>query len=185
MNRFKIRLPARAQRIAFLSLAAVTAALLSGCGAGQISQMAAQQAAVNGNVATIPNKVALRDIRLQAEQNSGDYIQKGRSIDLVAVAVNLSSYDTDKLTQITSDIGQVAISGTPELNPSAILFIGTPDGQHVAPGPLEPNTAVKAVVNLDKDVSSGLLYDFTFVFEKAGQITVKVPIAAGTPSQQG
>jgi len=50
----------------------------------------------------------------------------------------------------------------------------------VAPGPLGSNTnAAKATVTLAKPISNGLLYNFTFNFEKAGQATLQVPISAG------
>ena len=47
-------------------MAALIAAVLTGCGAGQISQMATQEPAVNGNKVSF-NNVALRDIRIQAD----------------------------------------------------------------------------------------------------------------------
>ncbi len=50
--------------------------------------MAVQEPAVNGNKVTIKN-VALRDIRIQADQ-TGDFVQPGRTVDLVLVAVNQS-----------------------------------------------------------------------------------------------
>jgi hypothetical protein len=163
VNRFKI------------GLVALVATMLSGCGAGQISQMATQEPAINGNRVTI-NNVALRDIRIQATQN-GDFIQPGRTVDLVAVAINQSPDQPDRLVGITSDIGTVTISGDGRVPPAGILSIGTPDGQKVAPGPT--SNAVKATVNLSKPISNGLTYDFTFNFEKAGQASVLVPISAG------
>jgi hypothetical protein len=164
-------------RFAVVGLVALFAALLSGCGAGQISQMAAQEPAVNGNHVSI-NNVALRDIRMQAVQTS-DFLQPGRTVELVAVAVNQSPDVPDRLVGITSDIGTVNIAGDGRVPPAGMLFIGTPEGAQVAPGPLEPNNAVKATVALSKPISNGLTYNFTFNFEKAGQATVAVPISAG------
>jgi copper(I)-binding protein len=165
VNRFKI------------GLVALVAALLSGCGAGQISQMATQEPAINGNRVTV-NNVALRDIRIQAAQN-GDFLQPGRTVDLVAVAVNQSPDQPDRLVGITSDIGAVTVSGDGRVPPAGMLFIGTPEGQKVAPGPTGSSNAVKATVNLAKPISNGLTYNFTFNFEKAGQATVLVPVSAG------
>ncbi len=186
MNRFKIslpiRLPALASRVAVVGLVALVAALLSGCGAGQISQMATQEPAVNGNKVTI-NNVALRDIRMQAAQ-TGDFLQPGRRVDLVLVAVNQSPDVADRLVGITSDIGTVALSGDARLPAGGMLFIGTPEGQRVAPGPLDSNNAVKATVTLAKPITNGLTYNFTFNFEKAGQASVMVPISAGLAPQQ-
>ena len=175
MNRFKISLP-------ILSVVALIAALLSGCGAGQISQMATQEPAVNGNKVTL-NNVALRDVRMQAAQ-TGDYLQPGRTVDLVLVAVNQSPDVADRLVSVISDIGTVTVSGDARLPAGGMLFIGTPDGGKVAPGPVgSNNVAAKATVNLAKPITNGLTYNFTFNFEKAGQASVMVPISAGLESQ--
>ncbi|OBA74304.1 hypothetical protein A5641_28180 [Mycobacterium sp. 1554424.7] len=168
-------------RFAVVGLVALVAALLSGCGAGQISQMATQEPAVNGNKVTV-NNVALRDVRMQAVQ-TGDFLQPGKTVDLVAVAVNQSPDVPDRLVSITSDVGAVTIGGDGRLPAGGMLFIGTPDGPKVAPGPIEANNAVKATVALAKPISNGLTYSFTFNFEKAGQATVLVPISAGLGPQ--
>ncbi|GBG36100.1 hypothetical protein [Mycobacterium montefiorense] len=178
MNRFKNSFAVRLRaRVAAVGLAALVAAVLTGCGAGQISQMATQEPAVNGNKVSI-NNVALRDIRIQASQ-TGDYLRPGKSVDLVLVAVNQSPDVADRLLGISSDIGTVTVTGDPSLPASGMLFIGTPEGQKVAPGPLNPNSAAKASVNLAKPITNGLSYKFTFTFEKAGQASVQVPISAG------
>ncbi|GLE54085.1 hypothetical protein [Mycobacterium montefiorense] len=178
MNRFKNSLAVRLRaRVAAVGLAALVAAVLTGCGAGQISQMATQEPAVNGNKVSI-NNVALRDIRIQASQ-TGDYLRPGKNVDLVLVAVNQSPDVADRLLGISSDIGTVTVTGDPSLPASGMLFIGTPEGQKVAPGPLNPNSAAKASVNLAKPITNGLSYKFTFTFEKAGQASVQVPISAG------
>lgn len=184
MNRIRTGLPVRlAARVAFVSLAAVVAVVLSGCGAGQISQMAVQEPAVNGNRATI-NNIALRDIRIQAVQTS-DFIEPGRTVDLVLVAVNQSPDIADRLLSITSDIGSVTLTGDGRVPASGMLFVGRPEGQNVAPGPLDNSNVAKASVTLVKPISNGLSYNFTFTFEKAGQGTVGVPISAGLAPQQG
>ena len=169
MNRFKI------------GLVALVATLLSGCGAGQVSQMATQEPAVNGNRVNL-NHVALRDIRMQAVQ-TGDFVQPGRNVDLVAVAINQSPDTADRLVGITTDIGTVTLSGDARIPPGGMLFISIPEGQKVPPGPPNANNAVRATVNLSKPISNGLNYNVTFNFEKAGQATVQVPISAGLPHQ--
>ena len=178
MNRFKtslaVHLPAR---VALVGVAALIAAVLTGCGAGQISQMATQEPAVNGNKVSF-NNVALRDVRIQATQ-TGDFLRPGKTVDLVLVAVNQSPDVADRLLGITTDIGTVTVNGDTHLPPSGMLFIGTPEGQKVAPGPLNSNSAAKASVSLAKPITNGLSYNFTFTFEKAGQTSVLVPISAG------
>lgn len=183
MNRIRTGLPTRlAGRVTLVGLAVLIAGVLSGCGAGQISQTAVQEPAVNGNRATI-NNVALRDIRIQATQ-SNDFIQPGRTVELLLVAVNQSPDVADRLVGVSSDIGAVTVSGDARLPAGGMLFVGRPEGQNVAPGPLNSNNAVKATVSLVKPISNGLNYNFTFTFEKAGQASVSVPISAGLAPPQ-
>jgi hypothetical protein len=183
VNRFKIRLHA----LAVIGLVALSAPALSGCSAGQIAQTANQEPAVNGNRLTIANgdqRVELRDIRIQASQ-TGDFIERGRTVDLVFVAVNQSPYVPDRLVEITSDIGKVEITNDARLQPSGMLFVGAPEGQRVeAPGPVGNSTAAKAVVTLSEPISNGLTYKFDFKFERAGQGSVMVPISAGPKPQR-
>lgn len=178
MNHSNIRPPLRLAKLtAWLAAVALAVVALSGCGTGQISQTANQEPAVNGNRVTV-NNIALRDIRIQAPQ-TGDFLQPGKTVDLVLVAVNNSPDVNDRLTGITSDIGNVTVSGDAKLPAGKMLIVGTPEGQAVAPGPAEGNGAAKATVNLTKPITNGLTYKFTFKFEKAGEASVQVPISAG------
>jgi len=52
------------------------------------------------------------------------------------------------------------------------------DGQAEAMGSARP---FAAEVTLSKPIANGLTYNFTFGFEKAGKVTVAVPISAGEP----
>ncbi|OBG57894.1 MULTISPECIES: hypothetical protein [unclassified Mycobacterium] len=180
MNRFEMSLPVRPALTVLAGL--LLALVLSGCGAGQVSQMAVQEPAINGNKVTF-NNVALRDIRMQAQQ-TGAAIQPGQAVELVLVAVNQSPSVPDRLVSITSDVGSVTVSGDGRLPAGGMLLIGTPEGQKVAPGPMGSSNAARATVNLAKPISNGLLYNFTFNFEKAGQATVLVPVSAGLDQPQ-
>lgn len=125
MNHSNIRLPFRPAKLtAWLAAVVLAVVALSGCGTGQISQTAAQEPAVNGNRLTI-NNVALRDIRIQAAQ-TGDFLQPGKTVDLVLVAINNSPDVNDRLTGITSDIGNVTVSGDAKLPAGKMLIISTP-----------------------------------------------------------
>lgn len=174
MQRVMTRLAATSAALAACGL------ILTGCGAGQISQTADQEAAVNGTSATFSN-IALRNVHLQALQTS-DYLQPGRSIELMFVAANTSPDVNDKLLSITSDVGSVTLTGSSTVPAGGALIVGTPDGQTDAlpmgndqAGSAAPN----AVVTLTKPITNGLNYDFTFEFDKAGKKTVAVPISAG------
>ena len=175
MNRFKSRSSAVTVALAAFGLAA--AAGLAGCSAGQVSQTATQQAAVNGTSATVGN-VTLRNVHLRAPQ-TGDYVQPGGEAELLFVASNESPDNGDKLTSITSEFGTVSLSGDTSLPAMDVLVVGEPDGQVAALEQAEKSDAAKAMVNISKPITNGLTYDFTFTFEKAGKATVPVPISAG------
>ena len=75
-----------------------------------------QESAVDGNQAAV-NNVALRNVRIQAQQNS-DFLRPGTTVDLVLVAVNQSPDITDKLVGVTTDIGKVTVTGDPTCRPA-------------------------------------------------------------------
>lgn len=175
MNRNKSRSSAVTVALAACGLAA--AAALSGCSAGQLAQTATQQAAVNGTAAMVGN-VTLRNVHLRAPQTA-DYVAPGSEVELLFVAANESPDTADKLTSITSDYGSVSLTGDTSLPAHDVLVVGAPDGQISALEATEKADAAKAMVNINKPITNGLTYNFTFNFEKAGQITVPVPISAG------
>ena len=183
MNRFdyrdsKPRASRRSARVAALAAGGlIGTASLAGCGVGQVSQTAMQQSAVDGNQAVIKN-VALRNVRIQALQ-TGDFLRPGATVDLVLVVVNQSPDVTDKLVGITTDIGKVTVTGDATLPAGGTLFVGAPNGQDKkAVDAVEDADSVKATVTLAKPITNGPNYNFTFDFEKAGSVSVAVPISA-------
>jgi hypothetical protein len=176
VNRFDYRV-STSRRSAKLAAGAVLGAVaLSGCGAGQIAQTAMQQSAVDGNQAAVKN-VALRNVHIQALQ-TGDYLRPGATVDLVLVAVNQSPDVTDRLLGITTDIGKVTVTGDSTLPPSGVLFIGQNGQPKKANDAIEAAETVKATIALSKPITNGPNYDVTFNFEKAGTVSVPVPISA-------
>ncbi|AQT81895.1 hypothetical protein B1R94_25555 [Mycolicibacterium litorale] len=175
VNRLTNRLAAASAGLAACGL------ILTGCGSGQISQTADQESAVNGATATVQN-IALRNVHLQAVQ-TGDYLQPGRTVELIFVAANTSPDVNDKLVSVSSDVGSVAVTGDTAIPANSSLIVGTPDGQaEVTPmGSAQPT---KAEVTLSQPITNGLTYNFTFDFDKAGQTTVAVPISAGNAPRQ-
>jgi copper(I)-binding protein len=175
VNRLTNRLVAASAGLAACGL------ILTGCGAGQISQTADQESAVNGATANVAN-IALRNIHLQAVQ-TGAALPAGQTVQLIFVAANLSQDINDKLISISSDVGTVAVTGTTAIPAGASLIVGSADGQTeaTAMGSAEPT---KAAVTLTQPITNGLTYKFTFDFDKAGQTTVAVPIAAGGAEPQ-
>jgi hypothetical protein len=175
VDRFKPRTSAVTAGLAACGLAAAVA--LSGCGAGQISQTATQEPAVNGTSANIGN-ISLRNIHLRAVQST-DYVQPGSEVELIFVAANNSPDEDDKLVSITSDVGTVALTGDASVPASGVLVVGVPDGQTTPLESVEAAEAAEANVNLSKPITNGITYNFTFDFERSGEGTVPVPISAG------
>jgi hypothetical protein len=173
VNRIKSRSSGVTVALAAFGLAAA----LSGCSAGQVSQTATQQAAVNGTSATSGN-ITIRNAHLRADLTT-DYVQPGRQVELIFVASNESPDTPDKLTSITSDIGTVSLTGDTALPPTDVLLVGEPDGQIAPLEATETADAAKAMVNVSKPITNGLTYDFTFNFQNAGEVKVPVPISAG------
>jgi copper(I)-binding protein len=171
VNRFKSRLAAVS-----VGLAAVVIAV-AGCSAGQVSQTALQQPAVNGSGAAVGD-IALRNIYLRANLTA-DYVQPGSEVELVLVATNASPDAADRLMSVTSDVGTVTLAGDTTVPPDGMLLVGESDGQIAALESVEPAKAAKASVELTKPITNGLTYNFTFTFQRAGQTTVLVPISAG------
>lgn len=175
MNRLTNRLVAASAGLAACGL------ILTGCSAGQISQTADQESAVNGATANVAN-IALRNIHLQAVQ-TGAAVEAGRTVALIFVAANISPDVNDKLISISSDVGTVAVTGATAIPAGTSLIVGSADGQDEATalGSAEPT---KAEVTLTQPITNGLTYKFTFDFDKAGQTTISVPISAGGAERQ-
>ena len=132
---------------------------------------------MNGTAATVW-PITLRNVHLRAAQTT-DYVQPGSDVELLFVATNESPDAPDKLVSITSDYGTVTLSGDTSLPPVSALVVGEPDGQIAPLQQTETADTAKATVALNKPVTNGLTYDFTFTFDKAGSTTVAVPISAG------
>ena len=175
MDPLKPRTRALPAALAACGLAAGVA--LSGCSAGQVSQMATQEPAVNGTSSTV-GPIALRNVHLRAAQST-DYVQPGRNVDLLFAAINGSPDTSDKLVSIKSDVGTVTLSGDTSVPANGVLVVGEPDGQIAPLESAEKAEAAEASVSLSKPITNGLTYNFTFDFEKAGETTVTVPISAG------
>lgn len=169
--------------------ALAVAAALAGCGTGQISQTADQASAVNGASATAGD-LALRDVRIQAVQ-AGDALETGSTVDLLFVASNQSPDTGDELTGITTPIGKVSVTGVRKVPAGGVLVVSAPAGPDLPTAPaskalpdVEDAGTAAATLTLDREISNGLTYEFTFNFKNAGPVGVGVPISAGVPSHR-
>ncbi|MCV7422248.1 hypothetical protein H7K45_17005 [Mycobacterium yunnanensis] len=171
----------RTSVVALAACGLSAAVVLSGCGAGQISQTASQQPAVNGTLAWVGDPtsgIALRNVHLRAPQTS-DFVRPGDQAEVLFVAVNESAENEDRLVSITSDIGTVSLTGDLRVPAGGTLIVGTPDGVPSALDATEGADTAEAVVRLTKPITNGINYPFTFTFQRSGQTQVNVPISAG------
>jgi hypothetical protein len=161
----------------------IAAAALGGCSAGQQSQTATMEPAVNGSMATL-NNIALRNIRIRAE-HTGYAVEPGKAVDLVLVATNQSPDTADALVAVTADIGEITLLGNTAIPAGGILIVDSPDRVDAgALAAVEPANTAAATVILTKPINNGLIYQFTFRFTHAGETTVAVPVSADTDVPQ-
>lgn len=162
---------------AFAASGVALSAALTGCSAGQVSQTATQEPAINGVNGNL-GELALRNVHIAATQ-SGAQIQPGRDVDLVFVVTNQSADTPDKLVSVTSDVGRVQLTGSRDIPIGGSLVVGTPDGQPTPLEAVEPADSADATVSLSQPIANGLTYDFIFTFERAGEARLAVPVSAG------
>ena len=149
----KVEQEARVDRFKLAACGLVGAVVLSGCSAGQVSQTAVQEPAVNGTSANI-GEIAVRNAHLRATQTA-DYVQPGGEVELLFLASNGSPDVNDKLVSITSDIGTVTLTGDTAVPAGGALVVGAPDGQITALESVEAAEAAEATVKLSKPISNG------------------------------
>lgn len=180
------RLPRMIPVLGAVAIAAVTA--LTGCSSGQVTQTARQVSTINGASADLGD-LALRDIRILYP--SGGTYAAGSTAELVLVVVN-RALETDTLVEVTGDFFDSAAlpssGSSASATPSATLSATPTD----APTQASLDTPVPAqgslqfgtsdypsieLTDLSEDISVGQTVSVTFVFEKAGEVTVDVPVA--------
>ncbi|MCG5431432.1 hypothetical protein LV457_03895 [Mycobacterium sp. MYCO198283] len=182
MNRLQTRAP-RSRTVAGGLATVLTAALLAGCGAGQISQSADQKPAVNGTGASV-GELRLRDVYLQGQQR-GDALRPPQRVDLRFAVINDSGVRADELLSVTSEYGDVTLTGERDIPANGLLVVGAPEQLAV---PKNEGAGFRragdATVTLKREVSNGLLYPFTFTFREAGPVEVEVPVSAGYEAER-
>jgi hypothetical protein len=157
--------------------ALIAATALSGCSAGQQSQTAVMQPAVNGSMADL-NDIALRNVRIRAEP-TGYAVPPGKSVDLALVVTNQSMATGDRLTAVTSGIGEVTLVGDTAIPEGGVLIVDNPDRTDSdGLATVKPVNAAAATVVLSEPISCAMNYDFTFKFAHAHDISVIVPVVS-------
>ncbi|MGX7825619.1 hypothetical protein ACTG9Q_11055 [Actinokineospora sp. 24-640] len=188
---------------AALGLAAIMAS--AACSAGQVTQTAAHRPAVNGTMAEA-GAIALRDAKL-AYPHEGHF-SAGDDAPVIAALINTGT-EADTLVSASSPVAEaVELTGDTALPGGVSLMAGTPGEDVQAPTTTSaaatsaattttsaPAATTSAAVELGKldivltglkeDLYPGKVYPVTFVFAKAGSITVNLPIAAPSEARVG
>lgn len=184
--------PTRRRRMMTVAALAAGAALaLSGCSAGQISQTADQDAAINGNTADI-GTIALRNVHIVYPSDAGPHNNtKGGQAALALSIVNTGETVSDELTSVTTDLGTVKITPAEgdklEIAPSETVVVSTPQagaetgttGETVSTDAGETSPASIEITGLTQDITPGLTYHVSFNFKENGSVSVAVPVDAG------
>jgi copper(I)-binding protein len=140
--------------------------VLAGCGAGQISQTATQQAAVNGASGSA-GPIAIRDAQLAPPSDPQGVYQPGSTARLIVTIVNTGLSD-DTLVKVTSPAVE------------SITIDGSADGTKVLPG----GFAVSSGVDSD-DMTGGQAGDTASVVPTTAPETTtsSATVSPGTPSE--
>jgi copper(I)-binding protein len=169
--------------------ALVAAAVLTGCGAGQVASTATQVSNTTGGNAQV-GPLALRTVAIAFDGavEDGAVYRRGEDAPLNMTVVNEAG-ETDRLVSASTPLAEsVEISGTTDIASGRSLVVGgdtqqqgagSPGGAPVTtPQPREEGepTASVVLVGLREDVRSGISYPITFTFERAGDVTVAVPV---------
>jgi copper(I)-binding protein len=164
---------------AVLGIGAVMA--VAGCSAGQVTETDTQVAAVNGaNGET--QQAFVRDAQLTFPEGKPFY-PAGSAAPMQVVLVNESGA-ADRLVQVTSPYAaSVQLGGMTQL-PSRTTLRATgepaegPENPAVEGQPTDQRKIKITLKGMTRDIRPGVTIPVTFSFEKAGQVTVQVPIAA-------
>jgi copper(I)-binding protein len=100
-----------------------------GCGAGQVTQTARMEPAVNGNTGQAGD-IMLRDVRV-AFPESGEPYEEGDDAPLLLAIVNVGA-DEDRLVGATSPAGRIEMVGNPSLPPQTALQVVLPEDNPAA-----------------------------------------------------
>ncbi|MFC9473762.1 hypothetical protein ACWF99_16125 [Nocardia sp. NPDC055002] len=109
---------ARRRMVTVAALAAAAGIALTGCSAGQHTQTSTQAAAINGNHANV-GAIALRNVHIVYPEAAAEHDKGGKAVIAMSI-INNSETVTDELTSVSTDLGQVKITG-PAGDPKFVL----------------------------------------------------------------
>lgn len=163
---------------AVVLLALLSLLALAGCSAGAITQTSGQASAVNGATGQAGN-VAVRDATIEFTGNlAGDIYRQGRAAPLSMTLVNTGAV-ADRLVSVSSPVaGSAQVVGDAVLPGGSAVTVGNNSG--VASSALARRTVAIRLAGLNQPIRAGLTYPVTLRFERAGELTLLVPVGYPT-----
>lgn len=153
--------------------AVVGALLLASCSAGQITGTSTQRGSASGAAAGNGN-VLVRDAGIEFGPGTvltGFVYPAGATAALQMRIVNIGA-DGDRLLSATSPAAaSVQVAGQTDLPGGQELVVGSTPS--TTPG---VRSAQISLIGLREEVRSGLTYELDLVFERAGQISLALPV---------
>ncbi len=199
----------RTRRTGVAAIGVVIGAIaLAGCGAGQITQTSTQVSAVSGAQANV-GAIAIREAQFEYTATpTASVYTRGGNAPLELTIVNSAATD-DKLVSASSPVARsVRITGNVTVSGGRVLLVEgqpapvvaapvqgttptappTPSTQPASAAPTsaalapdaEPTGANIVLIGVNQEIRPGLSYPVTLTFQKAGAVTVSVPV--GNPT---
>lgn len=152
--------------------AAALLVLATGCAAGQVSQTNNQTSTVDGVAARVGD-IAVRAVRVEYP-SSGSY-PAGDSARLEFTVVNENVLEPDALIDVSSP----AFDGEPDSAEG--LPIDLPTGQDIS---FQADGITLELTDLSAELLPSVQVEVTFVFQNAGAVTVRAPVAVPMEYQE-
>jgi copper(I)-binding protein len=165
----------RPTRAALVAGALIGALALAGCGAGQITQTAEQQAAVSGANLTTQH-IEIRNAEIEFPVGGSQRLAAYTAGSSAPVTVSIANDDDlpDRLLSASSPVAEsIRVTGDTQIAAHGALTAST------TPGGVVGNVGTPIEISLEglrQDIGPGLSYPVTFVFERAGSVTVDMPM---------
>ncbi|WP_197318887.1 copper chaperone PCu(A)C [Saccharomonospora sp. NB11] len=160
-------------------VAAVGAALLvTGCGAGQITQTDTQVAAINGT-SVDAGSIAIRNAEVAYPETNGSepaVYPKGSDAGTTIWLVNQSGKADELLSASTEAAADVTLEGSRTVPAYRTLVLGpgqSATGDEVSGDPTRGSLTLNG---LTRDLRPGQMIDLTLTFRDAGAVTFELPI---------
>lgn len=152
-------------------ITAGSVALLVGCGAGQVNTIGNEVSAVNGATGHL-RQLDILNAAIAYPSGDAHAYQPGQSAPLVFTISNIG-VQSDKLVSISSSAAQkVTLKGAQDL-PGGTKLVARTSGSAD-----EPATLTATMEGLTTTIQPGPTVDVTFTFDRAGAVTLPLPVGA-------